>query len=183
MSGRIMRRMYNQSIDKVQTCEGFASTTAVTVQAMTNGATRTHKLTPWFSVKVWRGCVQGKRVKVTLHETSCCTLHGETYSRISCHPMDVHAPESHSQEKIKDALSTDLWWPLQSLVQWPTTHAHTEKTTLPPKRSSLNTGVCREVRRHQQNRCERESSRYAAGEDLSSASLLELMLLMLTLWV
>lgn len=55
-----------------------------------------------------KGVRTGKRVKVTLHETTCYALHGETYSRISCHPMDVHAPESHSQEKIKDALSTDL---------------------------------------------------------------------------
>lgn len=37
--------------------------------------------------------------------------------------------------------------------------------------------------RHQQNRCLRESSRYAAVEDLSSASLLQPMVLMLTLSV
>lgn len=93
--------------------------------------------------------------------------------------MFTHQSLIHKKRSKMPSLQTSNGR-LQSLGQWPTTHAHTEKTTLPPKRSSLNTGVCREVRRHQQNRCERESSRYAAGEDLSSASLIELMLLMLT---
>lgn len=85
-------------MDNVQTCDGFASAMVVTVQAMTNGATRTHKLTPCFSVTGWRGSVQGKRVTVTLHENTCYTLHGETYSRISYHPMDVHASVSFARK-------------------------------------------------------------------------------------